>query len=98
MHRQGSDARDLDQNRTKQMCHDQFDVHPQDDVGHTVIEADDQDHNHEVYQAKTYLPHPSVFVFDLLGCSYVSMKENEFHRQSRFYLENKIQIKSHILK
>jgi hypothetical protein len=37
------------------MFHDQFDVHPQDDIDHMVMEEIDQDDNHEVYQAKTYL-------------------------------------------
>jgi hypothetical protein len=62
MHRQESDVKDLDQNQTKLMFHDQFDVHLKDDIDHRVMEEIDQDDNHEVYQAKTYLQQSLAFV------------------------------------
>jgi hypothetical protein len=46
----------------KQMFHDRFDAHPRDDVDHMVMEETDQDDNHEVYQAKTYLHQSLAFV------------------------------------
>ncbi len=52
---QESGVKDLDQNQMKQMFHGQFDAHPQDDVDHMAMGEIDQDDNHEVYQAKTYL-------------------------------------------
>jgi hypothetical protein len=36
------------------MLHDQFDVHPQDDIDHMVMEEIGQDDSHAEYQAKTY--------------------------------------------
>ncbi len=62
MHKQESDVKDLDQNQTKQIFHDQFDVHPQDDIDHMAMEEIDQDDNHEVYQAKTYLHQSLAFL------------------------------------
>jgi hypothetical protein len=58
MHTKESDVKDLDRNQTKQIFHDQFDVHPKDDIDHMVMEEIDQDDNHEVHQAKTYLHQP----------------------------------------
>jgi hypothetical protein len=55
MHRQESDVKDFDQNQTKLMFHGHCDVHAKDDVDHMAIEEIDQDDNHEVHQAKTYL-------------------------------------------
>ena len=43
------------------MFHDQFDVHLKDDIDRMVVEAIDQDDNHEVYQAKTYLHRSLAF-------------------------------------
>jgi hypothetical protein len=62
MHKQEIDVKDHDQNQKKQMFHDQFDVHLPDDIDHMVIEEIDQDDNHEVYQAKTYLHQSLAFV------------------------------------
>jgi hypothetical protein len=55
-------VKDLGRNRTKKIFHDQFDVHPQDDIDHRVMEEIDQDDNHEVYQAKTCLRQPWAFL------------------------------------
>jgi hypothetical protein len=55
-------VKDLGRNRTKQMFHDQFDIHPQDDIDHMVMEVIDQDDNHEVYQAKIYLHQSLAFL------------------------------------
>jgi hypothetical protein len=62
MHTTESDVKDLDQNRRKEMSHDHFDVHRQDDIDHMVMEEIDQDDNHEVYQAKTYLHQSWAFL------------------------------------
>jgi hypothetical protein len=62
IHKQEADLKDRDQNRTKQMFHDHFDVHPRDDIDHMVMEEIDQDDNHEVYQAKTYLHQSLAFL------------------------------------
>jgi hypothetical protein len=62
MHKKEIDVRDLDRNQRKQMFHGQFDVHPRDDIDHTVMEEIDQDDNHEVHQAKTYLHQSLAFL------------------------------------
>ena len=56
------DLKDLDQNRMNQMFHDQFDVHPKDDIDHMVMVKVDEDYNLEEYQAKTYLRQSLAFV------------------------------------
>jgi hypothetical protein len=62
MHKREGDPKDLDQNQTKLMFHNQFDVDPQYDIDHMVMEEIDQDDNHEVYQAKTYLRQSLAFL------------------------------------
>jgi hypothetical protein len=62
MHKQEIDVRNLDQNQTKQMFHNQFDVHSKDDIDRMVMEEIDQDDSHAEYQAKTYLHHSLAFL------------------------------------
>jgi hypothetical protein len=62
MNKQESDVRDLRQNQTKQMFHDQFDVDPKDDIDHMVMAKVDRDYNHEEYQTRTYLQQSLTFV------------------------------------
>jgi hypothetical protein len=62
MRKKENDVKDLDQNQRKPMLHDQFDVHPQDDIDHMVMEEIDQDDSHEVYHAKTCLQQSLPFL------------------------------------
>jgi hypothetical protein len=62
MHKKENDVKALDQNQRKPMFHDQFDIHPRNDIDHMVMKEIDQDDNHEVYRAKTYLHQSLAFL------------------------------------
>jgi len=62
------------------MCHDQFDVHPRDDIDHMAMEESDQDYSHEEYQARTCLQQSWAFV---VRSEYLNVERQEVWFEER---------------